>query len=97
MTMHTLYTSFVVSLLVHKLGEGGADAYSRGAYFKFWLIGEVRIWRGANSRIYCNVPGCSQMFHVPDFIDVCPNLPRPRTSHIGQRFEVIGKPLDDPG
>ena len=47
------YTSFAVSVLVHKMGEGEG-----GAYFKFWPIGGAIIRRGrlfeggANSRIY---------------------------------------------
>jgi len=55
------YTSFVGSVLVHKMEEGG-----EGAYFKFCPIGEALIRRGAysrggaNSRIYgsCELPIC---------------------------------------
>ena len=44
------YTSFDVSLLVHKMGGGGGgggggDAYSRGGAY-FWLIGGAVIRRG---------------------------------------------------
>ena len=41
------YTSFVVSLLVHKMGVGEWGIYVReGAYFKFWPIGGALIRRG---------------------------------------------------
>ena len=41
------YTSFVVSLLVHKMGGRGEGAYSKGgAYFKFRPLGGALIRRG---------------------------------------------------
>ena len=41
------HTSFVVSLLVHKMGGGKGGAYLRwGTYFKFWPIGGALIRRG---------------------------------------------------
>ena len=61
------YTSFVVSLLVHKMGGGGGGAYSRGGgYFKFRPIGGAPYSKeslirggggGANSKIYGNGHG----------------------------------------
>ena len=58
------YSSFHVSLLVHKIEGGEGDAYLRGgAYFKFRPIGGAIIRRarlfegGANSKIYGNTHG----------------------------------------
>ena len=54
------FASFIVSVLVHKMGggEGVLIQGGGGAYFKFWTIGGALIRRGclfkegANSRIY---------------------------------------------